>query len=219
MNTALIVIGNRNYSSWSLRGWLALKKSGAVFTVKRLAIDTPEFHREIGRYSPTRRVPALHHDGLVVWDSLAIAEYANETFAGGALWPADAAARAQARAASAEMHAGFPALRAQMPMNCRATGRSVPATAELRVDIERVRTIWHACRERFAAAGPWLFGRFSIADAMYAPVASRFRTYGVVLDGIEAAYATQLLGDADVRSWFAAAAVEREVISAEEIGR
>jgi glutathione S-transferase len=153
-----------------------------------------------------------------VWDSLAIAEYANETFAGGALWPEVAAARAQARAASAEMHSGFPALRGQMPMNCRATGRVVPMTPELAQDIDRVRTLWRECRERFAGAGPWLFGRFSIADAMYAPVASRFRTYGVTLDDPEAAYLVHLLADADVRHWFAAAAEEPEVIAAEELG-
>lgn len=216
MNGALLIIGNRNYSSWSLRGWLALARSGAEFEVRRLVFGTPEFRREVRRYSPTARVPVLLHAGRVVWDSLAIAEYANEVFAGGSLWPADVGARAHARAASAEMHAGFPALRAELPMNCRARGRRVAPSAAARADIERVRSLWRECRTRFGADGPWLYGSWSIADAVYAPVASRFLTYGVALDGEEAAYMETVLADPDLRAWVTLAAAEAETVTAGE---
>lgn len=218
MGETRLVIGNRNYSSWSLRGWLALRKGGAEFAVVRLALDAPEFARDIGRLSPSRRVPVLHHAGRCVWESLAIAEYANETFAAGALWPDEAGARAHARAASCEMHAGFAALRAELPMNCRATDRRVTGSAALARDIERIRGLWRECRRRFGAAGPWLYGRWSIADAMYAPVASRFLTYGIEMDGPEAKYLATALADADLQAWIAAAAQESEVIASEEAG-
>lgn len=218
MGAAVLVIGNRNYSSWSLRGWLALRKSGADFEVLRLPLDTPEFRGEIERWSPSRRVPVLHHAGQIVWDSLAIAEYANEAFAAGALWPEDAGARAHARAAGCEMHAGFAALRVQMPMNCRARGRRVAGDAALARDIARVCALWRECRTQFGAAGPWLYGRWSIADAMYAPVASRFQTYGVAPQGLEAEYLAAALADADLRAWMAEAAAESEVLPGEEAG-
>ncbi len=219
MTQALLIIGNRNYSSWSLRGWLALAKSGAEFEVRRLALGTPAFRSEIGRYSPSGRVPVLHHAGRIIWDSLAIGEYANETFADGGLWPADAAARAHARSAGAEMHSGFAALRAELPMNCRARDRAVVASPALERDVDRIRALWRECRDRFGAGGPWLYGRWSIADAMYAPVASRFLTYGIALDGLEAGYAATVLADADLAAWMSAAAAEPEVLDEEERGR
>ena len=218
MDKPLLVIGNRNYSSWSLRAWLALAKSGAAFDVERLPLDTPRFHADIGRYSPTRRVPVLLHGGRTVWESLAIAEYVNEVFAGGGLWPADEAARAHARSASAEMHAGFAALRAQMPMNCRAQGRSVARTPALARDIARINDLWRECRERFGRAGPWLYGGFSVADAMFAPVVSRFRTYGETLAGAAADYAAAVTDDPQVRAWMAEADREPEVVEADEAG-
>ncbi|MGA7965763.1 MAG: glutathione S-transferase family protein [Gammaproteobacteria bacterium] len=219
MTKALLVIGNRNYSSWSLRGWLALAKSGAEFEVRRLALGTPEFRSEIGRYSPSGRVPVLHHTGRIIWDSLAIGEYANETFAGDGLWPTDTAARAHARSASAEMHSGFAALRSELPMNCRARDRRVVASPALEHDVERIRTLWRESREHFGADGPWLYGRWSIADAMYAPVASRFHTYGIELDGLAAEYAATALADSDLEAWMSAAAAEPEVLDEEERGR
>lgn len=214
----LLVIGNRNYSSWSLRAWLVLRKAGVAFDETRLLLDTPEFHAQVGQYSPSRRVPVLRHGDRTVWDSLAIAEYVNDEFAGGRLWPRDPAARAHARSVSAEMHSGFAALRARMPMNCRAVGRRVPVAAALSRDIGRVSAIWHECRERFGRGGPWLYGKFSIADAMYAPVASRFRTYGVVLDGAAGDYARAVLADDDMRWWVAAGTQETETVAADELG-
>ncbi len=218
MHKPMLVIGNRNYSSWSLRAWLALVKSGAEFDVERLPLDTPRFHAEIGRYSPTRRVPVLLHGERTVWESLAIAEYANEIFAGNGLWPAGEVARAHARSVSAEMHAGFPALRGQMPMNCRARGRSVARTPALARDIERITALWTECRDRFGHAGPWLYGGFSVADAMFAPVVSRFRTYGEALAGPAGDYAAMVMDDPDVSTWMAAAALEPETVEADETG-
>lgn len=218
MSTPVLVIGNHNYSSWSLRGWLALRKAGATPDLIRLPLDTPEFHDAIRSHSPSGRVPVLHHDGVTVWDSLAIAEYAHEVFAGGGLWPAGRAARAEARAASAEMHSGFIALRTAMPMNCRARGRRVETPAAVAADIERITGLWDDARARHAGDGPWLYGPFSIADVFYVPVALRFRTYGVAVEGAAGEWMARLLADADIQWWCEAAAAEREIIAAEEVG-
>lgn len=214
----VLVTGNCNYSSWSLRAWLCLRKSGADFEVERLALDTEEFREVIARHSPTRQVPVLHHGDVSLWESLAIAEYANEVFANGTLWPTDVERRGVARSVAAEVHAGFHALRAQMPMNIRAVSRRVPATATLRRDIDRVVTVWNECRARNAALGPWLFGAFSIADAMYAPIATRLRTYGVELDGEALRYQSTVLTDADMAEWIGRALREPESIPREELG-
>ncbi len=203
-----LVIGNRNYSSWSLRPWLLLRVHGVAFDEVRLPLDTPEFAAKIPRWSPSGRVPVLRHGDLEIWDSLAICEYVNETFLDRAGWPHDASARAVARAVSAEMHAGFLALRDALPMNCRARRPGLAVGADARRDIDRVRAIWRDCRTRFAGTGAFLFGRFSIADAMYAPVASRFETYAVALDGPCRAYADTLLGLPAMREWMREAAAE-----------
>ncbi|HEY6940006.1 glutathione S-transferase family protein [Dokdonella sp.] len=212
----LLVIGNKNYSSWSLRPWLLLRNHGVAFDEHRLLLDTPEFAREIGRWSPGRTVPALRHGDLVVWDSLAICEYANETFLDGAGWPREAAARAVARAVSAEMHSGFRALRTRMPMNARRRVQGFAYGDDVRADIERVFAIWRDCRARFGAGGPFLFGAFSIADAMYAPVVLRFVTYGVAIEpGLEA-WADALLALPAMREWLRDSAAESEVVAATE---
>jgi glutathione S-transferase len=207
MARPLLVIGDKNFSSWSLRAWLAMCKSGVSFDEELIPLDTEEFEERIQRYSPTRRVPVLHDHGQVLWDSLAICEYVNEAYADGALWPKDPRARAVARAISAEMHAGFEALRDQMSMNWKAPPHQVPSTAALEGDIQRVRTIWSESLAR-GHTGPWLFGQFSIADAMYAPVVLRFHTYEVPVGAPEAAYMGAVLGDEHVSQWLRAA--ERE---------
>lgn len=216
MSQPLLVIGNKNYSSWSLRGWLALRKAGVDFEEKRLAMDTPEFHREIGALSPSRRVPALHDGDLCIWDSLAIGEYANERWALGSLLPAQPEERALARSFMAEMHAGFSALRSRMPMNCRAEGRQVDIDEDLEADIDRVCAIWSECLAR--SGGPWLFGEFSLADAAYAPVALRFFNYGVEGPPPVQAYVATVLSDPDVAAWMEAGKSETEVIEADEAG-
>lgn len=202
-----LVIGNKNLSSWSLRPWLVLKHFGVPFQEITLPLDTPEFYREVVKYSDARRVPVLIDGEVHVWDSLAIAEYVNEKVEGRA-WPAAAAIRAHARAVSAEMHSGFAALRQNWPM--KATGH---ATVELppagRDDVARVQQIWSECRSRYASRGPWLFGDYSIADAMYAPVALRFRHYGAQLSSAEVdAYYQQLIRDPHLQAWIKDAEAE-----------
>jgi glutathione S-transferase len=171
------------------------------------------------KYSPSGRVPVLMLDGHAVWDSMAIAETVAERWPDRKLWPDDAMTRAQARSVSAEMHAGFAALRESMPMNCRAMGRKVPLPDALTSDIERIFEIWSDCQRRYAADGSWLFGRFSVADAMFAPVVLRFRTYGINLPQSASAYPARLLECRAMQKWLAAAESETEVIAREEIGQ
>lgn len=218
MTNPLLVIGNKNYSSWSLRPWLALRKAGVNFEERRLPLDTPEFYEEIPDLSPTRRVPVLWHRARCIWDSLAICEYVNEEFADGALLPEDAADRAWARSVCAEMHSGFNALRNALPMNLRASNRQVDLDHGIQEDINRISSVWTQCREAHGSIGPWLFGRFSLADAMYAPVALRFPSYGIELPGVAAEYQDTCRSDADIQDWLAAALAESEVVAADEAG-
>jgi len=202
-----LVIGNKNYSSWSLRPWLVMRHFGVPFEEVRLPLDTPEFVRGVAQLSPSGRVPVLHQGDLVVWDSLAIAEYVNETFLDGRAWPGDSAQRAVARAVSAEMHSGFQTLRNQLPLNCRKRARNFVPSAEAKRDIDRIAELWRECRAH-AGEGEFLFGAFSIADAMYAPVVLRFRTYGIALGDVERRYADAILALPGVREWLAAAEAE-----------
>ncbi len=213
----VLVIGNKNYSSWSLRPWLLLRHFGIAFEEKRLVLDTDAFHAEIGRWSPSLKVPALHHDGLVVWDSLAICEYANEAFLDGRGWPADIRTRAQARAAAAEMHSGFAALRAQLPMNCRRRPDAHRWNAEAERDIARVQRLWAALGRPGGGEGPFLCGDFGIVDAMYAPVAVRFRGYGVPLADAAARWVEAMYALPALREWLQAAQAERERVEADEV--
>jgi glutathione S-transferase len=217
MSGLLLTIGNKNYSSWSLRPWILLKHLGLAFDERLMPLDTPEFARDIAGISPTRRVPVLQHGSLVLWDSLAICEYACELANRG--WPAQREARAVARSACAEMHAGFSILRSQWPMNARALGRRTAVNPERSADIARIEDLWADCRGRFGARGPWLFGEYSVADAMYAPVVLRLRTYGANLRPSSAEYSATVLADAHMREWLAAAEAESWTIDASEIGR
>jgi glutathione S-transferase len=217
MEDLTLVIGNRNYSSWSLRAWLALAKSGVEFETVLLPLDTDEFYQRIGEYSPTGCVPVLWHDGQCVWDSLAIGEYVNEHFAGGGLWPEDAASRALGRCMAAEMHSGLNTLRNAMPMNIRAR-RTVPMTDALQRDIDRVWSLWGDARSSHADAGPWLLGRYSIADAMFAPVVFRFATYGVQAPDDLADYCDRVVNDPDLVPWLTQAAEETWIVDADEAG-
>jgi glutathione S-transferase len=203
-----LVIGTKNYSSWSLRAWILMKHLDLEFEEIRLPLYTSEFTDQIGRYSPAGRVPVLVDGDLHVWDTLAIAEYLAELTTRG--WPVERTARARARAISAEMHAGFQALREACPFNARARGRRVAESAELRANIERIDTIWRECREQFGRGGPWLFGDYSIADAMYSSVAVRFNTYGAALSPASSAYLATVLSDPPLIEWLKAAEIESQ---------
>jgi glutathione S-transferase len=217
MDELVLVIGNKNYSSWSLRAWLLLKQFDIPFTEHRIPLDTHAWQREIGRHSPSRKVPVLKHGQCTIWDSLAICEYVAERFPEAGCWPEDVEARAVARAVSAEMHSGFPALREELPMNCRRRVSGFRIAEDASLECRRVRQIWRWCREHYGAGGPWLFGEFSIADAMYAPVALRFKTYGVRLLGVVHEYADAVTALPAVNEWITSAAEEPEVIQESEV--
>ena len=216
MTPLTLVIGNKNYSSWSLRAWLFMKHAGLEFHEILVALDTPGTREQIDRHSPSGHVPVLRHGKLCVWDSLAICEYAAELAGKG--WPKAADARAVARAVCAEMHSGFTTLRSLWPMNARARNRRTAMTAALEADVERIDEIWNDCRGRFGSGGPWLFGDYSVADAMYAPVVLRFNTYGARISQTARWYIASVLEDAALQDWLQAAKQEPWTIAADEVG-
>jgi glutathione S-transferase len=208
-----LVIGDKNLSSWSLRPWLAMTQRGLPFAEERIRLRQPESREAILRHSPSGRVPALKANGLVVFDSLAILEYLAERHPGLDLWPSDAEARAVARAISAEMHSGFVTLRNEMSMELLARLPTPPIGDDLARDISRIVAIWSETRSRYGKGGPFLFGAFTNADAMYAPVATRFRTYGVDLgvfgdDGRAAEYGETILALPAMAEWTQGAQAE-----------
>jgi glutathione S-transferase len=208
-----LVIGNKNYSSWSLRPWLAMKQAGIAFNESNVLLARPETKEKILRYSPSGRVPCLIDGELTVFDSLAVCEYVNEQHADGTLWPRDVAMRAQARSMVAEMHSGFAALRTHMPMDIRSRhadkGQTALRREDVAADVARIHAVWS---EYLAQGGPMLFGSFSIADAFYAPVVTRFATYGVKLSPLLAAYSESVLSLPAMKQWIAAAKAETETI-------
>ncbi len=208
MGDLTLVIGNKNYSSWSLRPWLVLKVAGIPFREHRVLLDLPDSAAKIREWSPSGRVPVLADGDLRIWDSLAINEYLAETFPDKTLWPSEKGLRASARAISAEMHSGFTALRSNLLMDTRSR-RTKTWGADVQADIDRICQIWRDARARVpAGGGPFLFGRFSIADAMYAPVATRFRTYGVQADAVCTTYRDTILDLPAMKAWDAEAAQE-----------
>lgn len=219
MNDFELIIGNKAYSSWSLRPWLVLKHLGVDFAEIRVPLYVHGYKEELLKYAPSGKVPVLKHGPVTVWDSLAICGYLAELFPEAELWPRQPAARALARSVSAEMHSGFQAIRGAMPYNCRATGRHVPISAETRKEMDRVQSLWRECRAHYGKGGPWLFGRFGIADAMYIPVAGRFATYSVALEGVAQAYVDAALQHPAVVEWTAAAKQETEVMVSNEVGQ
>ncbi|GAC1344570.1 MAG: glutathione S-transferase family protein [Myxococcales bacterium] len=209
-----LVIGNKNYSSWSLRPWLMLKHAGVPFEEQLIPFEQPDTAARIAQVSPSGRVPVLIDGAVVVWDSLAIGEYLHEKVSQARLWPLDPAARAVARSVSAEMHSGFADLRNHLPMRMRSVDKPRALLPGVSANVARITTLWADCRARFGAkaGGPFLFGAFTIADAMYAPVVSRFRTYGVELAGPARDYAAAIWALPSLQEWFAAA--QKETYSA-----
>ena len=206
MANAELTISSKNYSSWALRGWLLCKMAGLEFEEKIMPSDDPSTRAELLLMSPSFLVPCLQHDGVKVWDTLAIAEYLNEIRPNAGLLPPDRAARAHCRAICGEMHSGFSNLRSALPMNLKAHFPGFKVWAAARADIDRIVAIWRDCLSRYS--GPYLFGKLSIADAMYAPVCTRFLTYDVKLDAQCAAYCDHIMMLPEMIEWMEAAKLE-----------
>ncbi|WP_299444522.1 glutathione S-transferase family protein [uncultured Rhodospira sp.] len=213
----ILVIGNKTYSSWSLRPWLALRVAGIPFREEVIPLDQADTRDRILAHSGAGTVPVLRHGDLTVWESLAILEYIAERHPDAGLWPDSQASRAVARSVAAEMHAGFAALRRAMPMNTRRDRPAMDAAPDVQADIDRIATLWRDCRAHHRAGGPFLFGRFTIADAMFAPVASRFRTYGVPLDEVCAGYVEAVHALPAMIEWCADADREPWVVDRSEV--
>jgi glutathione S-transferase len=204
-----LYLGNKNYSSWSLRPWLLMKHFGIPFREHMVSVAGRDYNAALKPLAGNARVPCLHDDGFQVWESIAIAEYLAEQ--NPAMWPADKRARARARSISAEMHSGFAKLRTAMPMNLKLKLKGKPAAPEVQRDIDRIVEIWEEARTQFATSdGPYLFGDFSIADAMYAPIVWRLHVYNVPLPPVAAAYRDTMLAHPAMREWYEAALQETE---------
>jgi glutathione S-transferase len=220
MSDLTLVIGNKNYSSWSMRPWVLLTQLGIPFKELLFKFGSPEWNHNIARYSPSRQVPVLWR-GIngkeeAVWDSLAIMETLHEMFPDKNVWPRDASARALARCASAEMHSGFRDLRGKMPMNIRASHPGKGMTPEVAANIKRIETLWSECRERYSSGGDFLFGPFSAADAMYAPVVMRFNTYAPPLGAVSRRYCDAMREAPGIREWIEDALKETEFFAEDE---
>jgi len=217
MSGMTLVIGNKNYSSWSLRPWLAMRQAEIPFSEKLIPLFGAGWPKPVEGISPTLKVPVLIDGKTKVWESLAILEYLADRFPDAGLWPDDTAARAMARSVAAEMHAGFTALRGHMPMNLRKSfpgkGRG-PGVAD---DVRRLTEIWRQCRETYGGEGPFLFGRFSSADAMFAPAVTRLDTYAVEMDAVCRKYVDTILALPTFQEWLIAAKAEPWIIDADEV--
>jgi len=211
-----LVIGNKNYSSWSMRPWVAMKQLGIPFDEVKLRFHSQEWDAQIARWSPSGLVPVLWRGGQSVWDSLAILEALHEWFPDRGVWPGDPLARAFARSVAAEMHSGFRDLRANMPMNIRACLPGKGMKPEVQANVERIQALWAEARRRFGHSGPFLFGNFCAADAMYAPVVMRFATYAVRLAPEASAYCEAMRAAPGVRAWIDDALKETEIVPEDE---
>jgi len=218
MGKLALVIGNKRYSSWSLRPWILLRHAGTEFEEVSVPLYRADSKAQILRYSPSGKVPALIDGSITIWESLAICEYIAERFPAARLWPADPVARAHARSVASEMHAGFGALRMELPMNVEGPRTGVQASGDAQADIDRIIALWRDSRQRYGGSGQWLFGEYSVADAMFAPVTIRFSTYGVPLPADAQAYVDTTLVDPPMREWIAAGLAETDVIPGAERG-
>lgn len=214
-----LIIGNKNYSSWSMRPWVLLKEKGIPFNEQRIPLHTDISKTSILKISPSGKVPAfVDDDGMVLWDSLAICEYIAERYPDKGCWPADTKQRALARSVSNEMHSGFQTIRTTLFMNCRMQMVYKDISPKLQVELDRVRQIWRDCRSK-TPDGPFLFGKFSIADAMYAPMTIRFHTYGIETGQLERDYINTILSLDAVKQWMEQGKAETEVLAQYEVAR
>ena len=212
-----LVIGNKNYSSWSMRPWIAMKVAGIPFDETLIPFDAPDFKPRLAEMSGTGKVPVLIDGDTHVWESLAILEYVAEKFPQARLWPADSAARAHARAVANEMHAGFLPLRRHLPMNIQRPVETRHPTSEAAAGVKRIDAMWSDCRTRFGEGGQFLFGPFTAADAMYAPIVSRFHTYAVDVGAASRAYMEAVMALPAWKEWEAAALKEEWVVAEDEV--
>jgi glutathione S-transferase len=212
-----LTIGNKNYSSWSFRPWIAMRNAGIAFSETVISLDAPEFKPQVTKISGTGKVPALADGDVHVWESLAILEYLAEKFPDAQLWPADASARAHARAIASEMHAGFVPLRRHCPMNMWRPVKPRELPPDVVTNVRRIDAMWTECRARYGKNGPFLFGTFGAADAMYAPVVSRFHTYAVEVGGASRAYMAAVMALPAWQEWQAAALKEPWVLAEDEV--
>jgi glutathione S-transferase len=215
--TLKLILGNKNYSSWSLRPWIAMRHAGIVFDEEVIPLYEPGSREKVLKYSPTGKVPVLVDGDTVIWESLAILDHLAEKFPKAQLWPSDPKARAHARAVSAEMHAGFAPLRRHCPMNMRRVQKKRELTAEVAADVRRIEQIWTECRERFGTGGPFLYGTFSNADAMYAPVVSRFFSYAIGVGAAAESYMASVMALPAFREWRDAGVAELWIMPGNEL--
>lgn len=211
-----LVIGNKNYSTWSLRPWLFMHANGMAFEEIQESLRSEQLSARLSQYSESCRVPVLLDGDISVWDSLAICEYISENYLDGKGWPTEKKARAEARAICAEMHSGFSALRSELPMNCRLK-KDVEISEAAKKDIKRIESIWSQYATQLSDGSFRLFGQFSIADCFYAPVALRFKSYGISVSGVAEKYAESLLSHPSVQHWVSQALEETEIVEEDEV--
>ena len=212
-----LIIANKNYSSWSLRPWLAMTMAGLEFDEILILLDTPDTKKQISEHSKAGRVPILRHGKVTIWETLAILEYLAETFPEKNFWPPAKAARAVARAVSNEMHAGFSSLRNACPMNLRRPHKPIMLNDEIRADAERIEEIWRDCRKTYGKGGKFLFGRFCNADAMFAPIVTRFETYAIPVAKDTRAYMEAVMATKAFQKWKSAALKETWILPHDEV--
>lgn len=217
MANMTIIIGNKTYSSWSLRGWLAAEHTGLPYREVKLRLDTPDFYNEIKKYTPVSKVPTLMHGETPIWDSAAIIDYCARLAPEKFWWPEDLSAYGHARAVFNEMHSGFIAMRSHMPMNMRGSWQNMTMSDEVAKDVARADELFSDCRSKYGAEGDFLFGHFGAADMMFAPVCSRLKTYGIKLSDKAGAYVEAVLGYESVKKWIDGAMTETDVVAVDEL--
>lgn len=217
MTNLTLIIGNKNYSSWSLRPWIFMKQNNIVFNEKRVALFTETTKDELAEYYSDFKVPVLKDDDIIIWDSLSILEYVSEKYLQSQGWPENEKARAIARSISAEMHSSFMNVRNELPMNCRKEFNDITLSAKAKREVERITTLWRYCRREYGSQGEWLFGKYSIADAMYAPIALRFHGYNIPLADVETKYVKSVLNQPAITEWIEAGKDEKQIIEEDEI--
>ncbi len=217
MSDLTLIIGNKNYSSWSLRPWLYMKQQGIAFEEIRIPLFTPEMESQLEPCFSDSKVPVLIDEGYSVWDSLAIMEYLADKFPENVSWPNYIKARATARSLASEMHASFSHVRNEMPMNCRVKYKDIPLSEGALKDIERIKALWKHCKRFYGQDGKWLFSQFTIADAMFAPIVIRFKHFNIPLEGVEAEYVDMVYHNKHIQAWIKTGCEESEIISFDEL--